>query len=110
MVNLVDLVIVASRYGERITGDPNPNPDVNRDGVVDINDLILVAQELPIASAPAVEFPIETQLFHNYPNPFNPETWIPYVLSDPTDVAIEIYTTDGSLVRRLAIGHQPAGL
>ena len=110
VVNLVDLVIVASRYGERITGDPNPNPDVNRDGVVDINDLILISQELPIAFAPTVQFPIETQLFHNYPNPFNPETWIPYVLSDPADVAIEIYTADGRLVRHLAIGHQPAGL
>ena len=52
VVNLVDLVIVASRYGERITGDPNPNPDVNRDSIVDVNDLILVANELPIGSAP----------------------------------------------------------
>ena len=110
VVNLVDLVIVASRYGERITGDPNPNPDVNRDGIVNVQDLILVANELPIGSAPLAQLPIQTHLFHNYPNPFNPETWIPYVLSDPTDVAIEIYTANGSLVRRLAIGYQSAGL
>ena len=110
VVNLVDLVIVASRYGERITGDPNPNPDVNRDGVVDVNDLILVANELPIGSAPLAQLPIQTQLWHNYPNPSNPETWIPYMLSVPADVAIEIHATDGSLVRRFAVGYQSAGL
>ena len=48
VVNLVDLVMVASRYGERITGDPTPNPDVNRDGIVDINDLILITNEMPV--------------------------------------------------------------
>ncbi len=109
VVNLVDLVIVASRYGERITGDPNPNPDVNRDGIVDINDLILITNEMPVGVAPT-QLPIATQLFHNYPNPFNPETWIPYILSYSADVSIEIHATDGNLVRRLAIGQQPAGL
>ena len=109
VLNLVDLVIVASRYGERITGDPNPNPDVNRDGIVDINDLILITNEMPVGVAPT-QLPIATQLFHNYPNPFNPETWIPYILSYSADVSIEIHATDGNLVRRLAIGQQPAGL
>lgn len=109
VVNLVDLVIVASRYGERITGDPNPNPDVNRDGIVDINDLILISNEMPVGVAPT-QLPIATRLFHNYPNPFNPETWIPYTLSYPANVDIDIHATDGSLVRRLVIGRQPAGL
>ena len=49
VVNLVDLVIAASRYGEKITGDPNPNPDVNRDGIVDINDIILIETRCPLA-------------------------------------------------------------
>ena len=53
--------------------------------------------------------PETTALLPNYPNPFNPETWIPYTLSLPTDVVIEIYAANGSLVRRLNIGHQPAG-
>lgn len=48
-------------------------------------------------------------LFANYPNPFNPETWIPYQLSEPTDVILRVYTTDGKLVRQLMVGIQPAG-
>jgi len=112
-VNLVDLVIVASRYGERITGDPTPNPDVNRDGIVDINDIILITNEMPVGDAPHVipEYvPIQTQLFPNYPNPFNPETWIPYQLVVPAEVDISIHAADGALVRRLDLGHQPVGI
>ena len=109
VVNLVDLVIVASRYGEKIIGNPVPNPDVNRDGVVDIKDLTLITDEMPIAAAPSLQ-PIQTQLFSNYPNPFNPETWIPYQLSKDSDVVIHIYTTGGILVRRLDVGHKTTGV
>ena len=55
------------------------------------------------------EIPTETALLHNYPNPFNPETWIPYRLADDTDVRISIYSINGTLVRRLDLGHQRAG-
>ena len=54
--------------------------------------------------------PKETVLLANYPNPFNPETWIPYRLATPVDVSVEIHTTDGRLVRRLALGELPAGV
>ena len=108
VVNLVDLVIVASRYGERITGDPTPNPDVNRDGIVDVADIILVTNEMPVAFAPDA-YPIQTLLLPNYPNPFNPETWIPYILSEPADVAISIYAINGRPVRYLNLGFQDAG-
>ena len=53
--------------------------------------------------------PTETALLPNYPNPFNPETWIPYRLASDADVQISIYDTNGVLVRRLDVGHQPAG-
>ena len=56
------------------------------------------------------QVPSETALLPNYPNPFNPETWIPYHLSDPAEVALSIYAADGRLVRTLALGHQPAGI
>ena len=54
--------------------------------------------------------PTETQLLTNYPNPFNPETWIPYQLAKPADVTLHIYAANGALVRTLALGQQPAGI
>ena len=54
--------------------------------------------------------PETTALLANYPNPFNPETWIPYQLSKASDVTVRIYATDGSVVRTLALGHQDAGM
>ena len=53
--------------------------------------------------------PEETALHHNYPNPFNPETWIPYQLAHAADVTLTIYDTKGVLVRQLDLGHQQAG-
>ena len=56
-------------------------------------------------------FPAErTSLLRNYPNPFNPETWIPYQLVEPADVTLTIYEANGTLVRTLALGHQAAGI
>ena len=54
--------------------------------------------------------PKETLLLANYPNPFNPETWIPYQLAKPADVTLTIYAVNGKVVRRLILGHQPAGV
>ena len=54
--------------------------------------------------------PVEAALLPNYPNPFNPETWIPYQLADPADVTLTIWTVDGRLVRTLALGYVPAGV
>ena len=64
----------------------------------------------PSLSASEVILPTETVLLPNYPNPFNPETWIPYQLSKPTDVTLAIYNVRGIVVRRLTLGHQPAGV
>ena len=55
------------------------------------------------------EIPAETALLHNYPNPFNPETWIPYRLAHAADVMLTIYDTQGVLVRQLDLGYQQAG-
>ncbi|MEG9862443.1 MAG: FlgD immunoglobulin-like domain containing protein [Parvularculales bacterium] len=53
--------------------------------------------------------PEKTQLLANYPNPFNPETWMPYELATDTTVKITIYNTQGVVIRTLALGHQSAG-
>ena len=72
--------------------------------------LMLPAQE---AGAPFVDgresVPVSTELLPNFPNPFNPETWIPYQLAKPSDVSITIYDIRGNLVRQLTLGQQKAG-
>ena len=55
------------------------------------------------------ERPLETKLHANYPNPFNPETWIPYQLAEDTEVTIRIYNASGHVVRTLFTGIQDAG-
>ena len=150
VVNIQDLVLVAANLGKM---EQNA-ADVNADDVVDIRDLVKVAGMLGnAAAAPALHpkalamftaadaqqwlsqaqhlnltditsqrgihflqqllvalIPKETALLPNYPNPFNPETWIPYQLAKPADVTLTIYAVNGQVVRRLALGHQPAGL
>ena len=146
VVNIQDLVLVAVHFGQ--TGQNSA--DVNGDSVVNISDLILVAGVLEgdAAAAPALHAsdlegltaavvqarqiartdsaslraiavleqllarlrPKETALLTNYPNPFNPETWIPYQLAEPAEVILYIYSVKGALVRTLALGHQPAGM
>ena len=150
VVNIADLVLVASNLGE--TGQNAA--DVNGDGIVNIADLVLVAgalgnsaaapsvlsQSLEVLTAADVKLwlsqaqqlnltdttsqrgilflqqllaalaPKETALLPNYPNPFNPETWIPYQLAKDADVALHIYAIDGTLVRTLQLGHHAAGL
>lgn len=71
------------------------------DAVVDKGIVML---ELLFGAAPT-----KTLLLKNFPNPFNPETWIPYQLTMPADVVITIRALDGQIVRRLDVGHREAG-
>ena len=50
-----------------------------------------------------------TQLLQNFPNPFNPETWIPYQLETSADVTFQIYDMSGDLVRTLDLGFKGQG-
>ena len=154
VTNILDLVLIAQDFGK--SASPGSRADVNGDGTVNILDLIIVAQYLggAIASAapsilaidgiegldPAVVqswidraavendgsaafqqgiatlqrllvllIPKKTVLLPNYPNPFNPETWIPYRLATDSTVKISIYDIKGVEVRALYIGYQRAG-
>lgn len=157
-LNILDLVLIASSFGE--SGETPA--DINNDGEVNLLDLYLISNALEnIESAPSIIqslskdkltaaqvqewltlakqvpsqitltseldmfsfqrgiqvleqilqnlMPEETALFANYPNPFNPETWIPYQLAAPSDVSISIHAADGKLVRTLTLGQLPAG-
>ena len=160
VVSILDLILIAQQLGRRVAaGSP---VDLNGDGVVSILDLILTARSLgnttasaaPVALNPdfigtveatgidsemiaawiaqarleddgslafkqgieilenllASLIPEETALLANYPNPFNPETWIPYQLAQSAEVTLTIYDMNGRLVRHLAMGHQAAGM
>ena len=73
-------------------------------GIANLKRLRLI-----VGNADPRSLPDATALFPNYPNPFNPETWIPYHLAEDTDVTLTIYDAKGAPVRRLDLGHQPAG-
>ena len=161
-VTYLDIIEVAENYGKTVADGANPRADVNKDGIVDIEDLIVIAKavdaqapvdsqaapmlvQLPRSSSFTVEevqqwiqeardigadaqtiavleqflavltqkiqpAPEKTALLANYPNPFNPETWIPYQLAKPTEVTIFIHAIDGALVRTLPLGEMPAGV
>ena len=69
-----------------------------------------------LLASPETAYPLPTDrpeastLLPNYPNPFNPETWIPYQLAEPAEVSISIYSANGKLIRTLALGYQPIGI
>ena len=154
-VNILDLILVGQDIGK--TSGTNLRTDVNGDGTRNIQDLVLVASHLGELSGPAAPLlsqiltqnrisptvlqtwiaqaqiendgsyafqkgianlqklltllaPEETALLPNYPNPFNPETWIPYQLAEPAEVTLRIYAIKGEAVRTLTLGHQPAGI
>ena len=150
IVDFQDLVLVSNNFGMEIP--EHPKADINKDGKVDIIDLLYVASHLGescIASAPLISVsadhldtilewlneayiaddgsdvfrqgiatlehlihttvPTETALLPNYPNPFNPETWIPYDLAQNSNVKIQIYNQKGETVRVLNLGFQNAG-
>jgi hypothetical protein len=52
---------------------------------------------------------VKSKLYQNYPNPSNPETWIPYQLANDADVEIKIYSLEGRIIRTLNLGHKQAG-
>jgi len=79
-------------------------------GDVRLGKGMAVLEELLQLLSEMVAIPELTALLPNYPNPFNPETWIPYQLAKPADVSLTIYAVNGQVVRRLALGHQAAGV
>ncbi len=92
--------------------------DLDFDRVQEQVEVLLASGDRSIAAQRALLYlqhllasarPDETVLLANYPNPFNPETWIPYHLAESTEVRVNIYDAQGVLVRVLPLGHQPAG-
>ena len=79
---------------------------------VTLFDPKVIYNQLPPAAPESVNTThvLQTQLLNNYPNPFNPETWIPYRLAEDANVELTIYDTRGHVVRRIDIGHKKSGV
>ena len=90
----------------------SPSPYV---GVRPVPQIVVSADEvltsrISLPDLELYEIPSETELLANFPNPFNPETWIPYRLAKAAKVSLEIYDTNGSLVRSIDVGFKPAAV
>ena len=77
---------------------------------LDFQKGIVVLEQLLARLIEESTIPTATAVLPNYPNPFNPETWIPYQLAEATNVTVTIYDINGNVVRYLDVGHQRAGL
>ena len=121
VVNILDLVTVAGALGTQAAA-PSAHPQaLAMLTYADVKGWLTQAQHLHLTDATsqrgvlfleqllAALTPKETVLLPNYPNPFNPETWIPYHLAHAADVTLTIYDTKGTVVRQFELGHQPAG-
>ena len=123
VVNILDLVVIAAAFGNTAAA-----PDIlhlNTETTLtkaEVTQWLQHAQQLDLTDPTlqhgirflehllAVLTPKETALLPNYPNPFNPETWIPYQLAEPAAVTLTISDIQGRVVRVLALGHQRAGI
>ena len=122
-VNIQDLILVASHLGESsepaapviiaLPGRLSPETlqqglnllHSQSDGSLGFQRAIANLEQLL-----ATVQPKKTALLANYPNPFNPETWIPYQLAKPASVSVTIYGVNGKLIRTLTLGYQAAGV
>ena len=125
VINIQDLILVAQNFGTSAnSATASPLLAINNkefmpamvqawiDQASAENDGSIVFQQgiENLERLLASLIPEKTALLANYPNPFNPETWIPYHLAKPADVSLTIHTADGAVVRTLALGHQNAGM
>ena len=121
VVNILDLVLVAGMLGNEAAAPSLHLQALAMLTPADVQGWLTQAQHRALTTPPylrgiavleqllAALRPKQTALLPNYPNPFNPETWIPYHLAQAADVQVTIYDAKGVMVRQLDIEHQPAG-
>ena len=122
VVNIVDLVKVAGEMGTGAAAPAAHPQTLEILTAADVRHWLTQAQHLGLTDTTSQRgilileqllaslIPKDTSLLPNYPNPFNPETWIPYQIAQHAEVTLTIYAADGKVVRTLALGQQPAGM
>ena len=118
LVDIVDLVLVASEFGGEAAAPSLYPQALELLTAADVQGWLSQAQQLALTDPTylrgitvleqflAALTPKETVLLPNYPNPFNPETWIPYRLAEDAFVTLTIYDQSGQIVRTLDVGHR----
>ncbi len=120
VVNILDLILVAGMF-EGAAAAPSAQPQVPETlTAVEVQQWLIDARALQVRD-PIMKrgfamleqllvflTPRETELLSNYPNPFNPETWIPYRLAEDANVTLTIYDSSGQVIRTLDVGHRIA--
>ena len=120
-VNVIDLLLVVNALDTNSDAAPLHPHQISQLDAETVNLWIKKAEQLPnrdvtvrkgiaiLQQFVKVLNPTQTRLLENYPNPFNPETWIPYQLESTTDVTVSIYDMNGHKIRTIELGNQPAG-
>ena len=123
-VNIFDLVIVAGNFGKSlVAAAPSMTAKIELTteqkhhiahaiDQLESNANISSAEEIALNVLKSIlpeRLPTQTQLLANYPNPFNPETWIPFQLAQDSIVTAKIYDVTGQQIRMIQLGHIPAG-
>ena len=120
VVSILDLVLAAGMF-DGAAAAPSAQPQVPETlTAVEVQGWLTDARALEVRD-PTVKrgfvvleqllvslTPKETELLANYPNPFNPETWIPYRLAEDANVTLTIYDSSGQVIRTLDVGHRIA--
>ena len=121
LVDIVDLVLVAGAFSEEAEAPSLYPQALELLNAADLRQWLSQAQQLDLTDPAylrgitvleqlhAALIPQETVLLPNYPNPFNPETWIPYHIAKDADVTLTIYDMSGQVVRHFGLGYQAAG-
>ena len=122
IVNIMDLVLVAGAFGGEAAA-PSAHPQaLELLTAADVQGWLSQAQQLALTDPAYLRgvtmleqlltalIPQETALLPNYPNPFNPETWIPYHLAKDAEVTLTIYDAAGGIVRSIDVGYKPAAV
>ena len=122
VVNILDLVLAAGMFNAAAAA-PSVQPQtpetltaVEVQGwltdarSLEVKDLIMKRGIIVLEQLVVFLIPIETELLSNYPNPFNPETWIPYRLAEDAFVKLTIYDLTGQVVRTIDVGHRIAAV
>ena len=130
IIDILDLIIVAGHINNSSTPAPSYLVNHNKETLSDNKELMAATIQTWITQAHIENdgselfqdgivnlqklldalIPEKTKLLKNYPNPFNPETWIPYQLSEPAEVSLRIYTPDGKIVQSFMLGYQNTGI